>query len=205
MVALAFHCERACRVVTAWPAVVVPAVVTALLVRVDAKLVGPYFAMSELVSASDSIDARYFYQPGTLRNALLRRMSYPLLLGLVLSWTVTMPSWEIAIVGAIAAGLLLWPVLFHGLPHGVSRRDWEVPGLYVGFVGSYAGFAAIGHLVRNLLEYVAEGDVRRWLTDQLLSAFVMSLITLFLLGFYRSMYRRLIRKVDKRAADQRTQ
>jgi hypothetical protein len=181
-----------------WPSVVVPAVITALVVRFDAKLMGPYFALSELIGASDSTTSRHFYGSATLRAALWRRLLYALILGFVLAWTTDLALWEVAAVGILAAGLLLWPVLFHGLPFGISRRDWELPVLYVAFVGSYAALAASGALLQRLMRYVADGDVKRWLGDQLLGALGAWIIALFLLAIYRAAVGRLTSKAGRR-------
>lgn len=180
-----------------WPTVLLPAIVTALLVRFDAKVIGPYFALSALIAASESVD-RDFYRSGTMRNALARRLLYAAALGVFLFVVLDMPLWEVAATGALTAGLLLWPLVFHGLPYGVSRRDAELPVLYISFVAAYAGLAVAGALLVQLLTYVADGDLRRWFADQFLGSFSAWVVTLLVVGMYRVMVRRLRGKARER-------
>ncbi len=184
-----------------WPDLVVPAVAVALLVRVDARFVGPYFALSELVAGSEGLAALAFYRRKTLRAAIIRRFLYPLLLGFLLPLALEMPLTDVAWCGALAAGLLLWPVLFHGLPIGVSRRDWEVPALYLSFVGAYASLAATGALLFELAEYAARGDLRRWAAEQFIGWLATAIIGLFLVSVYRGAFGRLRSKSEGRMDD----
>lgn len=176
------------------------AVLTALLVRADARLVGPYFALSELVPASDSLTASNWYSSKTLRRALARRLLYPVLLGVVLAVLTEMPLWEIGSTGLVAAALLLWPLVFHGLPFGVSRRDWELPVLYFAFAASYGALAVGGALLVELARYASDGDMKRWLADQFLGGFATWVFVIFAVAVYRVTFARLTSKAQAREA-----
>lgn len=102
-----------------WPWVVLPALLCALVVRLDAKLIGPYFSIGSILGATEGVFAWQWYEDNKLRNAFFRRMLYPVLLGFCLGWT-SLTQLDLASVGALTALLLLWPLVFHGI-------EWPVP------------------------------------------------------------------------------
>lgn len=182
---------------TSWPVVLLPATFTAMVIRLDAKFVGPYFALSSLISATEGPDARDFYTDPARRRALIRRFLYPVILGFILGWFVT-SSVDIAAAGAVTAGLLIWPVLFHGLPLGVSRRDWEIPVLYLSFSVSFALLAIGGSRLKVLLVAFSNGDVAGWLARQALSATLFWVLAIMGAGVFRLMFNRIETKTVRR-------
>src|SRR4051812_8762006 len=96
-----------------WPLVIIPAAVIAVAVRLDAKLLGPYFALSELVPGFGS---DLMVSDKTTRHAMIRRLIYPFLVGAGIS-VLGVSGLSLAAVGLLGAALLLWPIIFHGLPY----------------------------------------------------------------------------------------
>lgn len=151
-----------------WVEALVPAVVIALLVRLDAIVIGPYWAIVELIQYEAP-------QPRVRKHTIWRRFLYPGLVaaGLVVLRPETVPM-DGAIVGSLAALLLLWPIVFHGFPwHLVRRRSWLVV-LYIAFV---AGFFASGYLGAFVAVFVADlieqGSLADFLADQIVPAAVV--------------------------------
>lgn len=188
-----------------WPAVVGPAVVLALTIRTDARLIGPYFALSELVPGYEGLDAKHWYEDQLMRFAVFRRFMYPLLAGLVLT-EFDYPFGDVIAVAAMAAGLLLWPVLFHGLPRGVSRRDWEVPAIYTLFLTGFIGAAAGGHHIHNFMRMAGGGSIFEFLRQTGVEALVWLLIGAsghaLMRPIFESARRKLIRREEAAAAMQ---
>lgn len=182
-----------------WLQVLAPAIVTVLLVRLDSKIIGPYFALSELIPGTGGMLADVFYSNHTLRFGVVRRLLYPLILGAFLNVAFSLPLREIGSSGFIAAGLHLWPVLFHGLPERVSKRDWELPVLYSSYLLVYVLLAISGALAWDLVQFASENDLKRWITDQFLGTFGFWIFATFVAGINSVVKRRLREKVKGRA------
>jgi hypothetical protein len=136
-----------------WYELLVPAVLTALAIRLDSVLIGPYWAFAELVAGMGSIDAEWWYEQRTLRFGVVRRLLYVVAMGAALSaLDEELRSVDLGIVGVTTAALLLWPIIFHGLPHGVFKSDWQLLPTYGGLViafGSLAIFWQDAHGLRS--------------------------------------------------------
>jgi len=182
---------------SSWPVVVIPAIITALVVRLDAKLIGPYFALSSLIGGTEGIWADCDYNNPALRKALIRRFLYPALLGFALAWFEPSTA-DLAATGALAAGLLIWPLVFQGLPMNVSRRDWELPILYLSFFFAFPLLAICGASLKKLLVALSNGDVPHWLLEQALSLLIYSVLALMFSGLYSAMFRRVRTNVNRR-------
>lgn len=180
---------------TSWPWVLLPAMVTALIINFDARYSGPYFSLSSLISSTEGLEAHNFISNSELRGALLRRFAYPLVLGFGLAWHID-NRWDIGASGAIAAGLLVWPVLFHPLPSGVSRKV-DVVILYITFIGSCMGISVIGAFLQALLVNFSDGRVLLWVENQMLWMFFVGVVALIFSAFYRSTFHRILRRVAK--------
>lgn len=145
----------------AWPLVVVPAAIIALAVRLDAKLLGPYFALSELIPGFGS---DLMVSDRMTRAALIRRLFYPLLVGAATSF-VGVSGLSLASVGFMGAVLLLWPIIFQGLPYGVSRYSKLLPVLYVSFLISYAGLSLLGGYIVDVMRQAENGDLGKYVVE----------------------------------------
>lgn len=170
-----------------WAWVVVPAVLTALVIRIDAKLVGPYFALSSVISATEGLDGKYWYEERPLRMALIRRFVYPVLLGFALAWT-HVGAVDTVAAGLLTAGLLLWPAVMNGLPWEVARRAWQLPALYLSLLVSFGALALGGRTLYGLLVYAADGDIRQWVVDEFVGTLITWIVVLIAVPAFRTTF-----------------
>ncbi|THJ64769.1 hypothetical protein E8P82_14185 [Arthrobacter echini] len=173
-----------------WPAVVIPSFVLALIIRIDAKLLGPYFSFSELVSG---FGFNFLIFQRSTRAALIRRLLYPILIGFICS-ILGVYGASLAAVGALAAVLLIWPVVFHGLPVGVSRRALAVPLLYVSLFVSYGGLTLLGGYIAEVMRRAGEGDIWVYVQESFVNWALTALVILFFTTFGRGAQARLDRR-----------
>lgn len=182
----------------AWPYVVVPVILTALVIRLDAVLVGPYFSFPNLIYGWEGLDGPHWYRRETLRWAVARRFAYPAMLGVGLALfelTVIDSAWA----GVLTAGLLLWPALFHGLPYGVARRDWQVPALYLLVVLIFGALAASGwYFVEMLRTAAGDRELTDYLFELLREWFVTAVGASIMIAFFRGTFLSLRQKVWRR-------
>ena len=125
-----------------WYEAFLPAVVIALLVRGEALLIGPYWAWIELLpNLGEDADTRKLR-----RWSIVRRVAVPGIsaFGMINLWRQVYSESEVVLVAVIAVGLLLWPIVVHGLPLGVMARDWELLVIYGALIASFAASAWIG-------------------------------------------------------------
>lgn len=180
-----------------WFAVVIPALVVALVVRLDSRLIGPYFSIASVVAGMVGFDDRYFNAPSTLRFALIRRFFYPFILGIVLA-LVGLGTGDTVAAGSIAAGLLLWPAVFHPLPKFVSLRDWQVLTVWMTFFLAYGGLAASGWFAAEIVYSAAGGDVAAYILGLVRDSVLTAIGTIFLLAFFKGSFESLRAKVQDR-------
>lgn len=184
--------------VASWLAITIPAVILALLVRLDARFIGPYFALSELVPGFEGLDAVWWYRSRVTRHALFRRIVYPALVAFVLA-LVDYGIADVLAVAGMGAGLLLWPVVFHGLPRGVSRRDWEVPAIHVLFVLSFIASGALGFYVLEVMRILGDGSASDFVIQNGVTALVWGAIVVIATSFWEPFLGRLRTKRENRA------
>lgn len=182
-----------------WFAVVVPAFVVALAVRLDAKLVGPYFSMASLVAGMVGFDDRYFNSAKTLKYALTRRFFYPFLLGITLA-LCGLSLGETTASGLLAAVLLLWPAVFQPLPQFVSLRDWQVLAVWMTFALAFGALAALGWYVVEIVYAASAGDVLDYVFGLVRDGMLTLIFTWFLLAFFRGSFESMRIKVESRNA-----
>lgn len=184
-----------------WLVLVAPAVTTALVIRADAKLIGPYWSFMELIPGLGSIDADLWYERPPLIQAILRRYAYVIVASAIM--TASVSTWgaaESGLLGTAIVGLLLWPIVFHGLPYGVLRRDWQLVPVYAGAVLSFISTAVLGYFVWGYIVAQADGDPRRWIRDHLANALFWSGVGIIGTAFYQGGLRRL-RAASRARAD----
>jgi hypothetical protein len=180
-----------------WVEVLLPAALCALAVRVDSQWLGPYWSFLDLVTGMGML----FESHGRRRMswAIYRRVLYPLFLGFFIAWLD--PSLTVsgaATIGAVSALLLLWPVIFHGLPLGVARRDWLLLPLYAGFITGFAASAAVGRYLLAFARAQGSGDVASYLREQGLAWLVTSIIAIAAVSFWGGASSRLRERKDRR-------
>lgn len=164
-----------------WYQFVAPAVLIALSVRMEAKLIGPYWSWLELMpmmgdEGSSTAKKR--------RGALLRRLAIPGLTTFVLgiAWSDQYSFVDATIVAVSGAGLLLWPLIFAPLPWGVPLR--RLIALYSALV---VGFGATGWIGRYIAEFALTDDgIGKFLQDNLISLIVGGVVTAFSVGIFHS-------------------
>lgn len=176
-----------------WPIVVLPAFVLALIIRIDAKLLGPYFSFSELVTG---FGFKFLIFHRSTRAALIRRLLYPLLVGFVCS-ILGVSGASLAAVGVLAVVLLIWPVVVYGLPVGVSGRSLAVPLLYVSLLVSYGALTLFGGYVAEVMRQAGKGDILAYVQAEFRDWALTGLVVLFFTTFGRGAQARL----DRRASD----
>lgn len=135
------------------------ALLTAAMVGLDARAVGPYFAFYELIPGMGITEAIFHGEEKPLRLAILRRFGYGFLLGLVLTFVFGADFPDASLAGGLAGLLLIWPITVQGLP------TWAAPVrvlliLYVAVVLAFGAASALGYLFVTL---VAEGDLVAWI------------------------------------------
>lgn len=131
---------------------VLPAVICAIAIRLDSRLIGPYWSVSEIVAGMGGFEVELFYSVVRHRFAIIRRFTFPGVAGAVtaLIWAEDALA-RGALMGGLCALLLLWPLLFHGLPWGVARNDWLLLPLYVALL---VGFALSGFMGASIVGVV---------------------------------------------------
>jgi hypothetical protein len=176
-----------------WYAILVPAAVTALVIRADAVLVGPYWTFLDLFPEIEAPDS--WYERPALRFAIVRRYGYVTLAGA--GMTLLREDWSLAdagLLGSVIAGLLLWPLAFHGLPYGIFRSDWQLVPWYVGVATSFVAASVLGRLGIAYVEAQADGDPLDWLADHGLEAVFWTAVGVLATAFSRGSFESLREK-----------
>ena len=139
-----------------WWFLVFTSVSIALAVRILA-LFGPaYFTWLELIPYLGEDQPEH----ASLRSRTLRlRLAVPFLILFTAGLAPLAPValWEAAVAGAAGAGLLLWPMVFHGYPYGIFRWQWVLVPAYGSLVGLFAVSASLGAFTASLVTGRAEG------------------------------------------------
>lgn len=176
-----------------WLVVVAPAFATALMVRIDAVFVGPYFALSSLIAGYEGVLS--FVDDQTRRRALVRRFTYPAIQGMGL-FVLGANLGDAMASGTIAALLLIWPAVFHGFPAGVVARTWRLAALYASLVASYASLSVAGFLLIKIAVILPNDQAGPWLLQSLLGLVLTSAVASIALAFFRATARFIKRRVD---------
>lgn len=182
-----------------------PALLLAILIRVDAKVIGPYFSTGELLPSFGGIDAVSFYSKRTLCFALIRRLAYPVILGVIYSITGSNPA--LALFGGLMTGfLLVWPAwIAPNPPAGVSTRDALYHIFYLLVLLSAGALTLIGFYFVEAITYFSDGDPVRYLLDNLFM-FVATLalswvLPAFTFGVSKSLSEKARFRIEKFAGD----
>lgn len=164
-----------------------PGMVLAIVIRIDAKLIGPYFALSELVPGFPGFDAPLWTQRGALRFAVARRALYPFLLGCLFS-LIGQDVFTAAVAGSMAAFLLLWPGFFKPRPRGVFQRDWRLILLHLCLVAAFAGLSALGLIVVGTMEALGDGDIVKYVAENAFNGAVAFIATIAFSAFTKGLF-----------------
>lgn len=185
-----------------WYLIVLACVLTALAIRLDSLLIGPYFAFQALVHGWEGIDGTAWYESEVMRWAVIRRFAYPLLLGMILSLS-SVDRIDVVAAGVLTAGLLIWPAVFRGLPARISRTDWEVPAVFFLLVLIYAGCAFSGWALVEMMRSAAEGDLWNYFFGLLRDWLITGVLVGFGIALFRGAYRSIqTKQVGRRTSGQ---
>lgn len=176
------------------------AILIASIVRIDAFLVGPYFAMSELIPGFPGFDAPLFSKPTSLRWAVARRLLYPFLCGVIFALAGAELE-TVALVVGLGAFLLIWPGLFMNVPLGVSRRDWRYAVLYISVIVTFTGLSILGHLTIGLVGFAADGDIWGYLADQAIGGILGIICSIVGSAFLKGTFTSLKERAEHRVSD----
>ena len=164
-----------------------PGLLVAFVIRVDAKLIGPYFALSELVPGFPGFDAPLWTQRGALRFAVARRALYPFLLGCLFG-LVGQSILTAAVAGGMAAFLLLWPGFFMPRPRGVFQWDWRLLLLHLCLIAAFCGLSALGLVVVGTMEALGDGDIGKYLAENIFNGIVAVIGTVAFSSFSKGLF-----------------
>lgn len=158
-----------------WYQFLAPAIAIALLVRLEAVLIGPYWSWLEMLSDMGDDDVA---RRRDRRSAMWRRVALPGLIafGLVAVWPSIYGLADVVVVGAAAAGLLLWPLIFGGLPWGVRRTRLAL--IYGSLLGACAGSSSLGWYTAEFAR--STGGFREFFEDNLIGIVLGAIVTLYL-------------------------
>lgn len=172
-----------------WYEFITPAVLLALVVRAEAKLIGPYWSWLELIPFNATEG------PGTAkqrRASLLRRLAIPGITTFVLgmTWSDQYSFVDAVIVAVSGAGLLLWPLFFGHLPWRV--RGGRLAAIYLALA---VGFGSTGWLGRYIAEFFrTEQSIGSFLKENLITSIVFTVLGLFAAGIFDSVSSRASRR-----------
>lgn len=162
-----------------WQQALLPAVVVALAVRAEALLLGPYWAWIELLPALGDDDGTRSER----RRAMARRVAIPGIASFAACsiWPATYSEGDAMTIAGLAAGLLLWPAVVHGLPFNVMARNSEVAILWGSLVAAFVSSALLG---ASAARWIIEDyrNVAGFLRQQALELIFASVVVLFAAG-----------------------
>ena len=182
-----------------------PALAISILIRVDAKIIGPYFSMTSILPGFAGAVSADFSQRPTLRWALVRRLAYPVLMGAMLYIFRTSLA-EAVIAGILGGFLLAWPAWIAPDDSSVvTIRDPIYHIFYVGVVFSGGVLAATGYALAHSVVVMSGGDVLKFFTENLfifiLSVLLTTLVPAFTIGVGRSMLEKGVERTRRYALD----
>ena len=161
-----------------WYQYIIPATAIALAVRAEAIFIGPYWAWLELIPELGS-DSR------TRRLDLVRRIAIPGIACFALNqlWPATYSALDASLIGMTSGLLLLWPLIFRGLPWQLRTGDLTVFLLYGSLVVLFASAAWLGATVSGWIndDY---GSLWAFTREELPSVLFGVLITAFAAGVF---------------------
>jgi hypothetical protein len=171
-----------------WYEALVPAAAIALAVRYEALFFLPYWSWLQLIPEAGTGTGDSLADRKAKRQSLIRRVLIPLLIGAVISyaWPSIYSPFDVAVVGALGAGLLLWPLIF-AFVYEVRDPPWMAWALYGLMPIIYAAAAVLGSWIAAGI--AERGGLRRFVGDEILSV----LVTLIVVVFGNALFARISR------------
>ncbi|MCC6497001.1 MAG: hypothetical protein IT193_12185 [Propionibacteriaceae bacterium] len=159
-----------------WWQFLIPVIVIALVVRLEALLIGPYWSWLEMfpymLGQADEAKVR--------RASLWRRVAVPGITSFVLFtfWPTDYGLWDAPILGAFGGLLTLWSLVYSGPPLGVTAIRGFL--LYASMVGSFSASALLGAHIAQFAR--SQGGVWQYLQDNLFGIIIGAVLTTFMTG-----------------------
>lgn len=159
-----------------WWQFLAPAIGIALIARFEAMLIGPYWSWLEMTAWH----GEYGIADRRRRQSFYRRVAIPgvVCFVIVALWPTAYDLKNAAIVAAGGAGLILWPVVFQGLP--TQLRAWAACLLYLSMVAAFASAGLLGAYVAVFAR--DGGGVWHFIQDNVFGVMIGALGTLFFTG-----------------------
>jgi hypothetical protein len=184
-----------------WYEVILPAVGADIAIRLDSVVIGPYWAFSEVIAGMGGTDVDFWYSKQTVRWSLFRRFFYLALMGAALDlYYGGVSAGDVALIAAVAAGLLLWPMVFHGLPLGVAKSDWQLIPLYVSVIGGFVASALVGQYAIDFIREQSGGDVAGLARDEAVKWAISFVLVFAFTAFYSGSSSSLRKRKRRREA-----
>lgn len=163
-----------------WYYALLPAALIAILVRLEAIFLLPYWSWLQLIPETGT--ANTLLKRKQKRRSLARRMAIPLVAALVLVsiWPSVYGVAESAIVATMGAGLLLWPLLIAPFHQEVRSPPWLAWVLYGLLPIGFAASGVVGVLVGQAI--AQRGGWVDFISDQLISFVLSTIVVLFVGG-----------------------
>lgn len=161
-----------------WYQALIPAAAIAIAVRLEAILLLPYWSWLQLIPAPEEIGGPT--EQKERNQALMRRTSIPLLAGIILVaiWPSTYGPTQVAVVAALGAGLLLWPLVFAAVYFDEVRTPpWVAWLLYALLPIVFAASGALGGVAA--LSIHESGGVLQFIRDEVVSWLIPAVLILF--------------------------
>jgi hypothetical protein len=116
-----------------WWEALIPAVLGAVSIRAVALLSPTYFSWVELFSDLSPEGAE---SQKIRRQTMLARLFVPFVVVALTRflWQQDMSYWSAGSIGLLIGFLMLWPIVFQGLPFGILKRDWLLWPIYGSFL-----------------------------------------------------------------------
>ncbi|BBE21329.1 hypothetical protein MN0502_02120 [Arthrobacter sp. MN05-02] len=162
----------------------VPGLIMAIGIRFDAKAIGPYFATSEFIPGLPGFQAKFWYTPRVIKFAIVRRLAYPFIIGLILGF-LGENILTASIAGAIGGFLLIWPAFFMTPQPGALRHDKRYIAINAGIVALSTGLATLGVLATQAIEAFSDGDILAWLAENAFTAVMTTVLNLIFFAFVK--------------------
>ncbi len=160
-----------------WYEALIPCTACALLVRIDAIFLGPYWSWLQLIPdlAEQSESEAYRKR----RKALFRRVAIPGITGFVLTtlFPATYSPLDAAVVGLLAAALLLWPLVFSHPWQEVQHPRRRVVALYALLIVVFVSSAFLGGLIGDSIR--DGGGILNFVRDEGVAVLVTAVVVLF--------------------------
>lgn len=182
-----------------WVCVAVPAVFVAIIIGVDNRYCGPYFAIADVVLGDP--DAGMSLRDREVRIPLIRRSFYVVAIGAILA-LAGYSNIMVASVFFTAGFLMIWPAFLRPLPRYVNRDDWQVLMLWGSYIAACVALGLAGANAGSIIRVITGQSPGDFLRNHIMSLILDAVIGMGILAFSEPISRSLTTKVHRRRKDQ---